>query len=197
MTSSFSDSKFSEFLSRRDLLLRASSGVPMSLAGATLSAWGQSSQATAAADLTAQKSSISPASMPKSWSAEEFRRRWQGVRQGMKKNNFDCLIECRVCGKLQCFRPDRHWVVICHQHESALGLAHYFKPHRQSVRESSCKVIERRLFAGLQFQFDFRQRLSAIADNNEPFVESHLDQGPFDIETTQTPLDLRLKLLLE
>jgi Xaa-Pro dipeptidase len=92
MTSSFSDSKFSEFLSRRDLLLRASSGVPMSLAGATLSAWGQSSQATAAADLTAQKSSISPASMPKSWSAEEFRRRWQGVRQGMKKNHFDCLI---------------------------------------------------------------------------------------------------------
>ena len=59
------------------------------------------------------------------------------------------------------------------------------------------KVIERRLFAGLQFQFDFRQRLSAIADNNEPFVEGDLDQGPFEIETAQTPLDLRLKLLLE
>jgi hypothetical protein len=83
------------------------------------------------------------------------------------------------------------------QHEAALGLAHYIKPHRQSVREANRQLIQRRFFAGLQFQFDFRQRLSAIADNNEPFVESHLDQGPFEIEATQTPLDLRLKLPLE
>ena len=112
-------------------------------------------------------------------------------------DRFDCIIERRVCGKLQVCCPDRHWVVICRQHEAALGLAHYFKPHRQSVREANRQLIQRRLFAGLQFQFDFRQRLSAIADNNEPFVESHLDQGPFEIEATQTPLDLRLKLLLE
>jgi Xaa-Pro aminopeptidase len=30
--------------------------------------------------------------MPKAWSSEEFRRRWQAVRQGMKENHFDCLI---------------------------------------------------------------------------------------------------------
>ena len=30
--------------------------------------------------------------MPKAWSAEEFRRRWQNVRQEMKENHFDCLI---------------------------------------------------------------------------------------------------------
>jgi hypothetical protein len=117
--------------------------------------------------------------------------------ESVVNNNFDCLIECRVCGKLQGFCPDWHWVVICRQHEAAVGLAHYFKQHRQSVREANRQVIERRLFAGLQFQFHFRQRLSAIADNNEPFVESHLDQGSFEIEAPQTPLDLRLKLLLE
>src|ERR1700730_17797890 len=92
MTRAFSYSKFSEFLSRRDLLLSASSGVVMSLAGATLPAWGQSSQVTSATDHTAQKLSISTTSMPKTWSAQEFRRRWQSVRQGMKGSHFDCLI---------------------------------------------------------------------------------------------------------
>jgi hypothetical protein len=112
-------------------------------------------------------------------------------------NNFDCLIECRVCGKLQGFRPDWHWVVICRQHEAAVGLAHYFKPHRQSVREANRQVIELRFFAGLQFQFHFRQRLPAIADNNKSLVESHFELGSFEIEATQTPFNLRFKLLLE
>ena len=83
---SISNSKFPDNLSRRDLLVGASSGVAATLAGAALPAWSQSPQAGAA------KPSISPASMPKAWSAEEFRRRWQNVRQGMKENKFDCLI---------------------------------------------------------------------------------------------------------
>jgi Xaa-Pro aminopeptidase len=66
--------------------------VAVSLAGATLPAWSESPQAGAATNPPAQKRAISPASMPKAWSAEEFRRRWQNVRQGMKENHFDCLI---------------------------------------------------------------------------------------------------------
>jgi len=88
----FSNSKSSELLSRRDLLLGASSGVAVSLAGAALPVWGQSPQAGVTADRSAPKPIISPASMPKAWSAEEFRRRWQNVRQGMKESHFDCLI---------------------------------------------------------------------------------------------------------
>ena len=88
----FPSAKLSENFSRRDLLLGASSGVAMSLTAATLPAWGQSSLAGAANDRGAPKLSISPASIPKAWSAEEFRRRWQGVRQGMKESHFDCLI---------------------------------------------------------------------------------------------------------
>src|SRR4029077_9636920 len=88
----FSNSKLSEGLSRRDLLLGASSGMAVSLAAATLPAWSESAQAGAVPNPPAQKRSITPASMPKAWSAEEFRRRWQNVRQGMKENHFDCLI---------------------------------------------------------------------------------------------------------
>lgn len=88
----FSTSIFSENLSRRDLLAGASSSVALSLAGAALPAWGQAPPASAAGDRAAPKLSLSPASMPKAWSAEEFRRRWQAVRQGMKENHFDCLI---------------------------------------------------------------------------------------------------------
>src|ERR1700681_1979234 len=87
-----SRSIFSENLSRRDLLAGASSGVALSLAGAALPAWGQTPPASAASNPAAPKLSVSPASLPKAWSAEEFRRRWQAVRQGMKENHFDCLI---------------------------------------------------------------------------------------------------------
>ena len=85
MKKPFSISKFFERLSRRDLLLGASSGVAVTLAGATLPAWSETPQAAA-------KRSLSPGSMPKAWSSEEFRRRWQNVRQAMKENRFDCLI---------------------------------------------------------------------------------------------------------
>jgi Xaa-Pro dipeptidase len=80
------NSNMSENLSRRNLLLGASTGVAATLAGAALPAWGQTPQPGSA------KPSLSPASMPKAWSADEFRRRWQSVRQGMKENHFDCLI---------------------------------------------------------------------------------------------------------
>ena len=87
-----SRSKFYEGLSRRDLLLGASSGVAVSLAATALPAWSESRQAGAASNPAAPKRTISPASLPKAWSAEEFRRRWQNVRLGMKENHFDCLI---------------------------------------------------------------------------------------------------------
>lgn len=81
-----SSSKLSENLSRRDLLLGASTGVAASLAGAALPAWSRPPQAGEA------KPSVSPASMPKAWSSEEFRRRWKSVREKMKEKHFDCLI---------------------------------------------------------------------------------------------------------
>ncbi len=89
--------RVSEPLSRRDLLLGASSVVAVSLAGAALPARSETPQAGAAASAQgnvqgATKRALSPASMPKAWSSEEFRRRWQNVRQGMKENHFDCLI---------------------------------------------------------------------------------------------------------
>src|SRR5271166_4703504 len=91
-------SNLSKRMSRRDLLVGASSGVAVSLAGAALPAWSESPRANAAAAgpqgsaQGAAKRTLSPASMPKAWSSEEFRRRWQNVRQGMKENHFDCLI---------------------------------------------------------------------------------------------------------
>jgi Xaa-Pro dipeptidase len=87
MMNPFSGPKSSEKLSRRELLLGASSGVAISLAGTALPAWSQSSQSGAA-----PMHSMPPTAIPKAWSAEEFRRRWQGVRQGMKESHFDCLI---------------------------------------------------------------------------------------------------------
>jgi hypothetical protein len=83
----FSNPMFSDCLSRRDLLLGASSGVAVSLAGAALPAWSESLQAGAAANPAALRRSIAPASMPKAWSAEESRHRWQSVRQGMKDSH--------------------------------------------------------------------------------------------------------------
>src|SRR5208283_827138 len=112
-------------------------------------------------------------------------------------DNVDGIIERRIGGKLQDRCPDRQWAMITRQHKAPLGLAHDIKLHRQSIREANRQVVKRRFFAGLQIQINFCQRLSAIADNNEPFVEGHLDQGPFEIETAQTPLDLRLKFLLK
>jgi Xaa-Pro dipeptidase len=78
--------------SRRDLLAGASSVVAAALAGASLPAWSRPPQAGSAATSGAAKNSVSPSSMPKTWSAEEFRRRWQNIRQGMKDSHFDCLI---------------------------------------------------------------------------------------------------------
>jgi Xaa-Pro dipeptidase len=88
----FSGSKVCKNLSRRDLLLDASSGVAMSLAAAALPVWSQSPETVASTDHAASKPGITPASMPKAWSSEEFRRRWQALRQGMKENHFDCVI---------------------------------------------------------------------------------------------------------
>lgn len=87
-----SASRSREDLSRRDLLVGGTSAVAASLLGPALPAWGQPAQGAASPDQASLKRSISPASLPKAWSPEEFRRRWQSVRQGMKENHFDCLI---------------------------------------------------------------------------------------------------------
>lgn len=91
-----SNSPFSERLSRRDLLWGASSGFAVTLAGAALPAYSESQPAGAESSQGSMqagpKRGITPASMPKAWSAEEYRRRWQNVRQGMKDKHFDCLI---------------------------------------------------------------------------------------------------------
>lgn len=84
--------KGSEGLSRRRLLLGASSGAALTLAGAAFPAWSASPQGGASAEQAPAKRGLTPASMPKAWSSEEFRRRWKNVRQGMKDNHFDCLI---------------------------------------------------------------------------------------------------------
>ena len=81
-----------ENFSRRDLLLGGSSAVAASLVGAAVPAWSQPGQAAASPAQASPKRSISPASLPNAWSSEEFRRRWQNVRQGMKQSHFDCLI---------------------------------------------------------------------------------------------------------
>lgn len=82
----FSSSGISENLSRRDLLVGASAGAAASLAGTALPAWSRPPQSGDA------RPAISPASMPKAWSADEYRRRWKNVRQAMKEKNLDCLI---------------------------------------------------------------------------------------------------------
>jgi hypothetical protein len=99
-----SSSPCSERLSRRDLLWGASSGLALSLAGGALPAFSESPQTGAASTQgniqTAMKRGITPASMPKAWTAEEYRRRWQNVRQGMKEKHFDCLIVTQVTDAL-------------------------------------------------------------------------------------------------
>jgi Xaa-Pro dipeptidase len=94
--SEFSSSKFSGRLSRRDLLAGASSSLAASVAAGALPMWREPLQTgptpARGNDRAEPKSSIFPENMPKAWSSEEFRRRWQNVRQAMRKNHFDCLI---------------------------------------------------------------------------------------------------------
>ena len=84
-----SPSRFDHALSRRGLLHGISAGIAASLAGSSLPAWGQSATSSSQAKSTA---ALTPASMPKAWSLEEMRRRWQITRQKMKENQLDCLL---------------------------------------------------------------------------------------------------------
>src|ERR1700739_4216283 len=95
----------------------------------------------------------------------------------------DGTVESRVFGKLQGRGSDWQGAIIFRQQKTALGLAHYFKSDRQSVREMNRKVIERRFFAGFQFQSNFRQWLPSVAGKNKPFIEGNFDQGTCEIET--------------
>jgi Xaa-Pro aminopeptidase len=97
MEGSMKDSSFGprseKNFSRRDWLVGASAGVAASVAGSALPAWSQSGDAASKSAPTgkaAPNSTVS--SLPKAWSSEEFRRRWQLVRQRMKESHLDCLI---------------------------------------------------------------------------------------------------------
>jgi Xaa-Pro dipeptidase len=92
MKTASSRDKMPGTVSRRDLLLAASSTAGVALVGGSLPSLSQAAQTGANVGPVAMKNSVTPASMPKAWSTDEFRRRWQSVRQGMKENHFDCLI---------------------------------------------------------------------------------------------------------
>ncbi len=79
-------------VSRREVLVGASAGLAASLTGSVLPAWSQSNPAAPGGAGASNAKTVSPANMPKAWSAGEFRRRWQNIRQAMKQNRFDCLI---------------------------------------------------------------------------------------------------------
>lgn len=81
-----------EHVSRRDLLVLASSAVGAGLASASVPAWGRAPQSDSNSVPVATINAITPASLPKAWTADEFRRRWRNVRQAMKESHFDCLI---------------------------------------------------------------------------------------------------------
>jgi Xaa-Pro aminopeptidase len=74
--------------SRRDLLQGTGAGIAASLAGPDLSGWSQAGQSTRGRSTAA----LTPADMPKDWSAEEMQRRWQVTRQRMKESQLDCLL---------------------------------------------------------------------------------------------------------
>lgn len=79
--------------SRRELLVGASAGVAASVAGTALPGWSQAGDTAAKSAPTAKATqSASVGQLPKAWSSEEFRRRWQLVRQKMKQSQLDCLI---------------------------------------------------------------------------------------------------------
>jgi Xaa-Pro aminopeptidase len=92
MSRSNSDGRTGQDLSRREVLLGASAGLAASLAGSVEPAWSQSSPTALSVAGIANAKPLSPATMPKAWSREEFRRRWQNLRQAMKEGRFDCLI---------------------------------------------------------------------------------------------------------
>lgn len=76
-------------LSRRSLLQGASAGLAATLAAPLLPAWGQS---RSAARNIPSLPPITPASLPKAWTAAEIHRRWEAVRRSMKEAQLDCLL---------------------------------------------------------------------------------------------------------
>lgn len=92
MAGPFSELKFDQGLSRRDLFRRASAGIAGSLAGTLFS--GSNRPAQAASTYSQRKSApaLTPESMPKAWSRGEIQRRWAKVRERMKESHLDCLL---------------------------------------------------------------------------------------------------------
>jgi Xaa-Pro aminopeptidase len=84
-----SASRFEHGLSRRDLLHGVSAGIGAALAGSDSPVWGQSAASSAQAKST---STLTPASMPKTWSRDEIQRRWQITRLRMRESQLDCLL---------------------------------------------------------------------------------------------------------
>ena len=91
MANSRSGSKSDRGVSRRNLLQGASAGIAASLIAPALTGWSQAGQNTKTSG-NGKMSTLTPAMMPKAWSVAEIQRRWQAVREEMKKANIDCLI---------------------------------------------------------------------------------------------------------
>lgn len=81
-------------ISRRDLLHGASKGIVASAAASLLPAAGSSQRTGQSTSNTAQATSgtLTPASLPKGFSKEEYSRRWQRLRTFMKQRNLDALL---------------------------------------------------------------------------------------------------------
>lgn len=80
--------RFDQAFSRRALLHGASAGIAASLAEPFLPVWGEAGQTTRVSGNPA----LTPGSMPKQFSREEYQRRWRDVRERMRANQFDCLL---------------------------------------------------------------------------------------------------------
>jgi Xaa-Pro aminopeptidase len=83
--------KLHQDFSRRALLRRASAGIAASLAAPFLPASVLAGQ-TGHEGRASGNPPLSPESMPKEFSREEYQRRWHEVRERMRANQFDCLL---------------------------------------------------------------------------------------------------------
>jgi len=94
MTEPLSLVKSDQGITRRDLLQGASVGIAASVGASLLPTFGYSQRPgqSARGQTPETSAALTPASMPKGFSKDEYPRRWQRVRALMKQRNLDCLI---------------------------------------------------------------------------------------------------------
>ncbi len=94
MTDQLSQPKSGQGISRRDLLQGASVGIAASAAASLLPTFGYSQRPgqPTSSPVQTKPATLTPASMPKGFSRDEYPRRWQKLRTLMKEKNLDGLI---------------------------------------------------------------------------------------------------------